>query len=139
MNNLIRDNRSRFYLKFLSSNSIRSGPHLIVFLEDFRVFDDSLQLWECTIGLVFLFENTLKDASVDKGLLSDHSIVLVVGVVGVSHLSIRSELELKELVAELSLVADVVSNVEVVGTGHSQFLKARRESVTYFLFRSRYR
>ena len=81
----------------------------------------------------------MKDASVDEGLLSDHGIVLVVGVVGVSHLSIGSELELKELVAELALVADVVSNVEVVGTGHSQFLKAQRESATCFLFRSRYR
>ena len=81
----------------------------------------------------------MKDASVDKGLLSDHGIVLVVGVVGVSHLSIGSELELKELVAELALVADVVSNVEVVGTSHTQFLKAQKESVTCFLFRSRYR
>ena len=33
-----------FYLKFLSSNSVWSWPHLVIFFEDFRVFDDSLQL-----------------------------------------------------------------------------------------------
>ena len=47
-------------------------------------------------------------------VLPDHRIVLVVGVVGVSQFSVRPELKLEELVAELALVADVVAEVEVV-------------------------
>ena len=76
---------------------------------------------------------TLKNASVDKSLLSDHCIILVVGVVRVSHLSIRSEFKFEELVTELSLVADVVSDVEIVGTGHSHFLKNGEMSEIVFV------
>jgi len=106
--------------KFLTSNSVWSWPHLVVFFQDFRVFDDPLEL--------------LKNTSVDKGLLSDHCIVLVVRVVGVSHLSIGSEFKLEELVTELALVADVVSDVEIVGTGHSLFLKTQKSVNTCFFF-----
>jgi len=54
---------------------------------------------------------------VDEGLLADHGVVLVVGIVGVPQLAVRPELELQELVAELALVTDVVAQVEVL-RGH---------------------
>lgn len=49
----------------------------------------------------------------EKDFFSDHGIVLVVGVVGVTELSIGTELELEKLVAEFSLVTDIVSEVEL--------------------------
>ena len=54
------------------------------------------------------------------GLLPDHHIVLVVGVVGVTQPAVGPELELKELVSELALVPNVVADVELV------VLRARR-------------
>ena len=51
----------------------------------------------------------------DVGLLPDHGVVLVVGVVGVAQLTVGPELELEELVSELALVADVIAEVELVG------------------------
>ena len=75
----------------------------------------------------------MKNASVDEGLLSDHRIVLVVRVVGVSHLSVGSEFKLEELVTELALVADVVSDVEIVGTGHSLSENSRNVKIVVFV------
>lgn len=49
----------------------------------------------------------------DVRLLAYHRVVFVVGVVGVAQLTVRPELELQELVAELALMADVVAYVEV--------------------------
>jgi hypothetical protein len=55
------------------------------------------------------------DGGVNVGLFADHRVVLVVGIVGVAQLTVRPELELEKLVAELALVADVVAQVEIVG------------------------
>jgi len=77
---------------------------------------------------------TLKNASVDECLLSDHRVVLVVRVVGVSHLSVGSEFKLEELVTELALVADVVSDVEIFGTGHSLSKNSRNVKIVVFCF-----
>jgi len=79
----------------LSTHAIWWRPGQIVLLHDLRVDDDSLQFFHH--GLV------------DEGLLADHGVVLVVGVVGVPQLAIRPELELQEFVPELALVSDVVA------------------------------
>ena len=53
------------------------------------------------------------------GFLSDHRVVLVVGVVCITQTPIRPELELQKLVAKLPLVSHVVPHVEfVVVVGH---------------------
>ena len=49
----------------------------------------------------------------EEDLLSDHGVVLVVGVVGVAELPIWPELELQELVPELPLVPYVVPQIEL--------------------------
>jgi hypothetical protein len=49
----------------------------------------------------------------EEDLLADHSVVLVIGVVGVPELAVGAELELEKLMAELALVADVVADVEL--------------------------
>ena len=53
----------------------------------------------------------------NKRLLPDHGVVLVIGVVGVAQLAVRTELELEKLVAKLTLVADIVAQVEVIAHG----------------------
>ncbi len=50
----------------------------------------------------------------DKSLLPDHCVVLVVAVVSIPQLAIRTKLELKKLVTELALVADIVTKIEIV-------------------------
>jgi len=91
----------------LSTHAIWWWPRKIVLLHDLRVDDDPLQL--------------LHHGLVDEGLLADHGVVLVVGIVGVPQLAVRPELELQELVAELALVTDVVAQVEVL-RGHDDAL-----------------
>lgn len=54
-----------------------------------------------------------KDGGVEEDLLADHGVVLVVGVVGVAELTVGPELELQELVTELTLVPHVVPEVEL--------------------------
>lgn len=54
-----------------------------------------------------------EDGGCEKDLFPDHGVVLVVGVVGVPELAIRPELELKKLVAKLSLVTDVVAKIKL--------------------------
>lgn len=56
----------------------------------------------------------LENGGGEKDLLPDHSIVLVVGVIGVTELTVLSKLELKELVSEFPFVTDIVPQVEVV-------------------------
>lgn len=56
----------------------------------------------------------LENGGGEKHLLPDHSIVLVVRVIGVTELTVRSKLELKELVSELPFVADIVPQVKLV-------------------------
>ena len=48
---------------------------------------------------------TREHTAIDICLFADHRIVLVVRVVSIPHLTIGSELELEELVAEFALVA----------------------------------
>ena len=87
-------------LQLLAPDSVRLRPNGVILAHDLRVLDDPPQLPH--------------DGLMDEGLLPDHDIVLVVGVVGVPQLAIRTELKLEELVAELALVADVIPQVEVV-------------------------
>ena len=74
------------------------------------------------------------DGLVDVGLLSDHGVILktwklllvkkflvpasaahlVVAVIGIAKLAVRAKLELQKLMAKLSLVADIIAEVEVV-------------------------
>jgi len=49
-----------------------------------------------------------------KGLLPDHGVVLVVGVVGVAQLTVRTKLKLEKLVSEFSLVTHIVAQIKVV-------------------------
>lgn len=55
----------------------------------------------------------LENGRREKDLFSDHSIVLVVGVIGVPELAIWPELELQELVAELPLMPYVIPQVKL--------------------------
>jgi len=59
----------------LSTHAIWWWPRKIVLLHDLRVDDDPLQL--------------LHHGLVDEGLLADHGVVLVVGIVGVPQLAVR--------------------------------------------------
>ena len=68
-------------------------------IEDLAVGDDAAALPE--------------DGGVEKHLLADHGIVLVVGVVGITELAVGPELELQELVPELPLMPHVVPKVEL--------------------------
>jgi len=60
--------------------------------------------WKLAANPIFFFLRTL---------LPDQRFVLVVRIVGVSELSIRIELKLEELVAELALVAHIVAHIEI--------------------------
>jgi len=86
-------------LQFLASNSVGWWPQRIVLLGDLGIVDDPLEF--------------LHDGFVDAGLLSDHGVVLVVGVVGVSEFAIGPKLELKEFVTELAFVPDVITKIEI--------------------------
>ena len=55
----------------------------------------------------------LHDGFVDAGLLPDHGVVLVVGVVGVAKFAIGTKFKLEKLVTEFALVSDVVAQVEI--------------------------
>ena len=98
--------------QFLSSDAIGLGPGSIVFIHDFRVFDNSSQF--------------VHDGPVNKSLLPDHGVILVIGVVGVSQFAVGSEFEFEKFVAELSLVTDIVSEVEVLT--HFQVILASKRS-----------
>ena len=54
-----------------------------------------------------------KNGRSEVNLLADDGVVFVVGVVGIAKLPVRPELELQELVPELPLVPNVVSQVEL--------------------------
>lgn len=87
-------------LQLLAADPVGLRPQRVLLLHDLRVDDDAAQL--------------VHHARVAVHLLADHRVVLVVGVVGVAQLAVRPELELEELVAELSLVAHVVAQVELI-------------------------
>lgn len=67
----------------------------------------------------------LENGGGEKYLLPDHSIVLVVRVIGVTELTVGSKLELQELVSKFPFVPDIVPQVELVlffrGHGFSSF------------------
>lgn len=85
--------------QFLATDAIRLGPKRVVLLHDLGVLDDAFQL--------------LHHALMHVRLFADHSVVFVIGVVGVSQLAVGPKFELEKLVAELALVADVIAYVEV--------------------------
>ena len=98
--------------QFLSSDAIGLGPGSIVFIHDFRVFDNSSQF--------------VHDGLVNKSLLTDHGVILVIGVVSVTQFAVGSEFKFEKFVAELSLVTDIVSEVEVLT--HFQVILASKRS-----------
>eukprot|EP00443_Scrippsiella_acuminata_P055099 CAMPEP_0115406012 /NCGR_PEP_ID=MMETSP0271-20121206/18222_2 /TAXON_ID=71861 /ORGANISM="Scrippsiella trochoidea, Strain CCMP3099" /LENGTH=104 /DNA_ID=CAMNT_0002830021 /DNA_START=251 /DNA_END=562 /DNA_ORIENTATION=- len=73
---------------------------VVVLFQDLAVLD----------GLPEFAHHRLRDVR----LLTDHDVVLVVGVVRVAQPPVRAELELEELVPELALVPDVVADVELL-------------------------
>jgi len=85
-------------LELLAPHPIGFGPVVVVLLHD-------LALGDYTAALT-------QNGGSEVDLLADNGVVFVVGVVGVTKLSVGSELEFKEFVAELALVAHVVSQVE---------------------------
>eukprot|EP00405_Crypthecodinium_cohnii_P003970 CAMPEP_0194751408 /NCGR_PEP_ID=MMETSP0323_2-20130528/5475_1 /TAXON_ID=2866 ORGANISM="Crypthecodinium cohnii, Strain Seligo" /NCGR_SAMPLE_ID=MMETSP0323_2 /ASSEMBLY_ACC=CAM_ASM_000346 /LENGTH=159 /DNA_ID=CAMNT_0039667893 /DNA_START=311 /DNA_END=790 /DNA_ORIENTATION=+ len=86
------------HLQLLATHSVRGWPVLVVFLQDFAIFD----------GLSQLRHHSRRDVS----FLSNHNVVLVVRVVRISQSAVGPELELQELVTELALVANVVADVK---------------------------
>lgn len=97
-------------LQLLSTDPVGLRPQRVLFLHDLRVDYDAAQL--------------VHDAGMAEHLLPDHGVVLVVGVVGITELSVRPEFELEELVPELTLVAHVVAEVEFVGI-HRKLMESR--------------
>ncbi len=73
-----------------------------VVLQNLAVLDDSPQLGH--------------DCFVAHHLLANHGVLLVVGVVSITQLPIRPELELEKFVPEFALVTNVVSNIKVICT-----------------------
>lgn len=51
-------------------------------------------------------------------LLSDHDIIFIIAVVGISKFSVRLKLELQKLVSKLALVSYAVAQVEIAGYRH---------------------
>jgi len=86
-------------LQFLATNSVGWWPQRIILLGDLGIIDNPLQL--------------LHNRFVDAGLLSDHGVVLVVGIVGVSEFSVGTKLKLEKLVAEFPFVSHVIAKVEI--------------------------
>ena len=87
-------------LELLPSDAVWRGPALVVLPHDIRLHDDALQL--------------LDDGWGYEGLLADHRVVFIVAIVRVPQTPVGAELELEELVSELSLVPDVVAAVEIL-------------------------
>ncbi len=87
-------------LQLLTADAVRLRPNGVVLGDDLGVFDDAAEF--------------VLDGGRHERLFADHRVVLVVGVVGVAEFSVGSELELEEFVPELALVADVITQVEIV-------------------------
>ena len=116
-------------LELLPSDAVRGGPALVVLPHDVRLHDDALQL--------------LDDGWGYEGLLADHRVVFIVAIVRVPQTPVGAELELEELVSELSLVPDVVAAVEILRSqlsaccrGH-HFSSLRRSAFFDFLTQHR--
>ncbi len=81
---------SHYNFKFLSSNTIWCWPQRIIFLQDFRIFNDSLQFIQNTLMNIGLREKTINAVNWNQShiykiyLFSDHGIIFVVGIVCVS-------------------------------------------------------
>lgn len=91
-------------LELLSAHSVRLRPASVVLLHDFTVLNNPLEL--------------VQNQLADSGLLADHGVVLVVGIVGISELAIRLELELQEFMTEFALVSHIIPQVEFILLGH---------------------
>jgi len=88
-------------LQLLTANSVWLRPKLIIFGHDLTILNDPPQL--------------IHDSLMGVCLLADHCVILVVAVVCISELAIWPELKLQKLVSKLSLVTDIIAQVEVVG------------------------
>lgn len=87
-------------VSYLSANAIWWWPWQIVFLHYFRINNYAFQL--------------LHDRLMHKCFFADHCVVFIVGIVSIAQLSIWTELKLEELVSKLALVADIVTQIEVL-------------------------
>lgn len=97
-------------LELLSTNSIGLRPANIVLLHDFTILDDPFEF----------IENKPRDTC----FFSNHGVIFIIRIVGVPKLSVWVELKLKELVAELAFVADVIPKVEILlWIGHALNIK----------------
>ena len=61
-------------------------------------------------------------------LISDHDIIFIIAVVGISKFSVWPKLKLQKLVSKLALVPYVVMQVEIAGHRHLCPRKARRRT-----------
>uniref|UniRef100_A0A7C9CYL3 Uncharacterized protein n=1 Tax=Opuntia streptacantha TaxID=393608 RepID=A0A7C9CYL3_OPUST len=86
-------------LKLLSSNAVRFWPEAIIFLHNLALGDDAAAFAE--------------DGGGDEDLFANHGVVLIVGIVGITKLSIGSELELQKFMAEFSPVTHIIPHVEL--------------------------
>lgn len=85
-------------LQLLASHTVGFRPVVVVLLHDLALRDYTAALTQ--------------NGGSEVHLLADYGVVFVVGVVGITKLAVRSELEFKEFVTELPLVPHVVSQVE---------------------------
>lgn len=101
-------------------------PQAIVFGHDFRIFNNAAEFGHNALVHVSLFPktathikvklcNTKYDLKSGTFSIPDHGVVFVVGIVGISQLSLGSKLELEKFVSELALVAHVVPQIKVAG------------------------
>lgn len=118
-------------LQLLSPNTVRLRPIVIIFLQyllatkEETLINIAIQnprnhkigekVKICSrLGIGHDAAGLLEYGGGEVDLLANHSVVLVVGVVGVAELAVGSELEFQELVPEFPLVPHVVTQVELV-------------------------
>lgn len=86
-------------LEFLLSDNILSWPLRVIFLCDFTLLDDPLELFD--------------QQWTDPHLFPDQRVVSVVGIVGISQTALRV-LKLEKLVTVHTLMTSVVPQIERV-------------------------
>merc|ERR1719187_1170915 len=84
----------------MTAYTVRLRPQRIVLSHDLTILNNPSQL--------------VHDSLMHIRLLADHGVVLVVAVVGVPEFAVWSELELQKLMSKLSLVPNIVTQVEIV-------------------------
>lgn len=80
---------THYNFQLLPSNTIWSWPKWVIFLKDLRVFNDSFKFIQNTLMNICLKTCLLEKRSEKilsdwKNLFSDHGVIFVVGIVGVS-------------------------------------------------------